>query len=403
MKACGVIVEYNPFHNGHRYHLQKAREASKADCIIAIMSGSFLQRGEPAIIDKWHRAEAALNNGADLILELPYLYAVEHSDHFSHGAVSALSEMNAEAICFGSEHGSIEAFLEAYNHMQENKATFDETVQQHLKKGLSFPEASRLGYDAIQLPDNSIDLSQPNNILGYSYVKAIQSYNPTITPLTIQRSQSQYHDPVIEGAIASATSIRNEIKQSGSLTDSVQQALPKETVEKLEQYKAKTGVWHEWEQYFDLLDYKIMTSTEHELRLIHGVDEGLEYRLKRMMKHSTSFESFMKALKTKRYTWTRLQRTLVHILTGLKKEEAQTLLREDKPGYVRVLGMNETGRFYLNEQKKKIDVPLVTQPQKFQHPMLALEEKASISYYSILGRDERKERIQREYGPPVIV
>ncbi|KHE71811.1 nucleotidyltransferase [Halobacillus sp. BBL2006] len=401
MKACGVIVEYNPFHNGHRFHLQQSKAQSGSDCLIAVMSGPFLQRGEPAIIDKWHRAKAALSAEADLVLELPYIYAVENSDYFSQGAVQILSEMGVEAICFGSESGRISLFIDAHEHLKNHEVLFNETLRKHLSEGLSFPEASRLGYDAIQLPADSIDLTQPNNILGYSYVKQILSYDDFIEPMTIKRTNSHYHDKTISGNIASATSIRKELLNDCRFTDKAENSMPEVTKEQLKEYRQKTDIWHEWELYFQLLQYKILTTPASELRKIHGVDEGLEHRLKRTIKLAECFDEFMAELKTKRYTWTRLQRTLVHILIGTEKEEARALLRSDRPPYVRILGMNEKGRSYLKSQKKQMKVPLLTQPQQLDHPMLDLEERASAAYYSVLDARTRVDMMKREFQAPI--
>ncbi|WP_079480390.1 nucleotidyltransferase [Halobacillus salinus] len=402
MHASGVIVEYNPFHNGHQYHLQQSKRKSNADCMIAIMSGPFLQRGEPAIVDKWHRTRAALQGGADLVLELPYIYAVEHSDYFSQGAVRTLAEMGVDSICFGSEDGNIQSFIDADQYLSSHQPIYDQALRTFLNEGYAFPEASRLAFQQIGFPEDGIDLSQPNNILGLSYVKQMLTYHKRVEPLTIQRTSSNYHDETIDSRIASATSIRKEMKTEG-LSLRVKEALPSTTVDQLREYKTRTSIWHGWEHYYPFLHYKILTMTCEELREIHGVDEGLEHRLKRTVKRAASFEEFMKALKTKRYTWTRLQRTLVHILIGTTKQQARQLLLDTKPAYARVLGMNTTGRNYLKQQKKDMDIPLVTQPQQLDHPMLDLEERASISYYSVLNADSRIERMDREYKAPIIL
>ncbi|MCA0983585.1 nucleotidyltransferase [Halobacillus yeomjeoni] len=403
MKACGVIVEYNPFHNGHAYHIEQSKKQSGAECMIAIMSGPFLQRGEPAIIDKWHRAEAALHSGADLVLELPYIFAVEHSDFFSQGSVQTLAEVGVDAICFGSESGSIEGFNSAYEHLQEHSGIYDEVLRKHLNEGLSFPEASRLGYEAIKLPSDSIDLTQPNNILGYSYVKQIRAYTNDVEPMTIKRQNNHYHDETITGKVASATSIRKQLMTDNEIKTDVKEAIPSITQEMLNTYREKIGIWHDWELYFPFLQFKVLTMIEEDLRQIHGVDEGLEHRLKRTIKEATSFQEFMSELKTKRYTWTRLQRTLVHILIGTSKEDAGRMLRQPAPPYARILGMTDHGKRYLRHQKKAMDIPLITQPQQLDHPMLDLEERAAAAYYAVTDPKMKVERMKREFGPPIQV
>src|SRR5690625_859509 len=171
VKACGLIVEYNPFHNGHLYHVNKSRVASKADCIVAVMSGNFLQRGEPAIIDKFHRTKMALANGVDLVIELPYAYAVQSSHYFALGALKSLHALKVAAICFGRESANIEQFYETVEQLQHHRSSFDTYVQKYIERGYSYPTANSLAYKQIGM--QHLDLFQPNNILGFSYVKTI--------------------------------------------------------------------------------------------------------------------------------------------------------------------------------------------------------------------------------------
>src|SRR5690625_3404959 len=173
VKACGLIVEYNPLHNGHLYHIKEARNISQAECMIAVMSGSFLQRGEPAIIDKFHRTNAALASGVDIVLELPYPYAVQSSDLFAKGSVKTLYEVGVENICFGSEQGDISHFITSYNIYKDHQDTYRHELKNYLQQGMSFPQASKHAYKKIGLTHQDMDLSQPNNILGFSYIKTI--------------------------------------------------------------------------------------------------------------------------------------------------------------------------------------------------------------------------------------
>ncbi|MFG6149020.1 nucleotidyltransferase [Halobacillus sp. B23F22_1] len=401
MKACGIIVEYNPFHNGHAYHVHQSRKKSKADCMIAVMSGHFLQRGEPAIIDKWHRTNAALQSGVDLVIELPYIYAVQHSDYFSKGAVLSLNAMQVDSICFGSENGSITPFLKAYEHLHEHSGDYESALRAELDKGLSYPDASRLANETIGLSTEAFDFSAPNNILGYSYVKQIKRYASDVDPLTIKRIESNYHDTHVSGRMASATSIRKELLINKTVTDHAALALPKIVKEELYSYYGETNMWHEWECYFNFLHYKIMTTPVEDLKHIHGMDEGLEYRLKQTIRSSTSFIDFMNRLKTRRYTWTRLQRLCTHLLTGLTKNQASIHLNGEDIPYVRVLGMNKKGQAYLNQRKKEIETPIITQPQQMESTLLDAEERATAAYLSPLASEQRKEHLKREYGPPV--
>ncbi|MYL33031.1 nucleotidyltransferase [Pontibacillus yanchengensis] len=402
MKASGLIVEYNPFHYGHLYHLEQARLASEADCMIAVMSGDFLQRGEPAIIDKWHRAEIALRAGVDLVIELPYVYAVENSDLFAKGAVLTLDAMNIDSICFGSEIGDIKPFLQAYETLSTQTEQYNHILKEYLQEGNAFPQASRKAYEHIGLTTGAIDLSQPNNILGFSYVKTILDHKLNILPLTVQRKQSGYHDETINHKIASATSIRKSILQHNGLSEESRKSLPPESIEILQRYHDLTGTWHEWELYFPFIQYKINTMSFEDLKAIHGVEEGLEYRIKKTINSATTFEEWMKLLKSKRYTWTRLQRMISHLLTNTKKQEVENITKINQPPYVRILGMTETGKSYLHHIKSKIDVPLINQPQRGNHIYLDIEEKSIDSYYSVLHPNLKRNFRNREFKPPIL-
>lgn len=403
LKACGLVVEYNPLHNGHVYHIQSAQKVSQADCIIAVMSGPFLQRGEPAIIDKFYRAKAALVNGVDIVLELPYPYAVQSSQNFAKGALRTLDEIGVSSICFGSESGNMTDFTSAYHLFKEKEPLYTETLQQNLKLGISFPEASMLSFEEVGLTTTTMDLSQPNNILGFSYVRTILDHDLSIEPLTIKREQSQYHDQRITNSIASATSIRKKLLATDHLSENVKTTLPTESITQLTQYKSTASLWHSWEAYFPFIHYRVMTMSIDELAHIHGVDEGLEYRIKETAKDVTSFHQWMNKIKTKRYTWTRLQRIFVHILTNTKKNELVTFEKNESVPYIRLLGFSNTGRTYLNQYKKKLNVPLFTQFNKKNYDLLKMDERASHAYYSIIPASHRKTLQQQELTPPIFI
>jgi len=403
MNACGLVVEYNPFHNGHLYHIQEAKRISGADVMIAVMSGNFLQRGEPAIIDKFHRARAALAGGADIILELPFCYAVQSSEWFAKGAVASLAEAGVSSICFGSESGDVDAFLKVYNTREQNTNLYQEVFRSNLDNGLSFPEANRAAYRAIGLDNGKVDLSQPNNILGFSYVKEIIEKYPTINPLTIKRTSNHYHDQEVRGKIASATSIRKHLLEDRKIANVANQAITKATEHSLKSYAEKSGLWHAWEQYFPYLQYKVLVSPAEELALYHGVEEGLENRIKKFATAAGTMNEWLSLVKTKRYTWTRLQRTFVHILLNIKKEEIKALHDLESVSYLRVLGMNQTGRKYLNHVKKTLNVPLITRIYQEENQALLLEERAAQGYYSVLTPERRLALFQQEMCGPIIV
>jgi len=403
MQACGLVVEYNPFHNGHHYHVQEAKRISGADCMIAVMSGSFLQRGEPAIIDKYYRARAALAGGVDLILELPYPYAVQSSEWFAKGAVQTLYEAGVTSICFGSEDGVAASFISAYEAREQHAAQYQAIFKSELAKGLSFPMANKAAYEAIGLDQGAIDLTKPNNILGYSYVKEILDNKLNIKPMTIKRKNNDYHDEQLNGNIASATSIRKALFTENQLDPSIKEAITEQTAVQLQSYRQTTGIWHDWEAYFPILHYKVMVTEPEELATFHGVDEGLEYRIKQTAAKAHSMHEWLSLVKTKRYTWTRLQRAFVHILTHTKKTDMEQLKAATGVSYVRVLGMTETGRSYLNKVKKQIRVPLITRIYQGEHLALKMEANATQSYYSVLTPTVRETLFHQEQAGPLRV
>ncbi|AGT31419.1 hypothetical protein M493_05605 [Geobacillus genomosp. 3] len=394
MKAAGVIVEYNPFHNGHWHHLQETKKKTGADCLIAVMSGNFLQRGEPAIVSKWARTKMALAAGVDLVIELPYVFAVQAAEQFAHGAVRLLDALGCRELCFGSESGDITAFLSAVETLFQRKEEFDSLVRAGLARGQSFPKANAEAWR--QLGSVPLDLSKPNNVLGFAYVKAIQQNKLAIVPRTIPRLAAGYHDESFSHpSIASATSLRNALGQTGQL-ERIAAYIPSATAEQLRQYRLTYGRWHDWEMYFPLLKYRLLTATEEELRRIAGVEEGIEYRLKQKIAGAETFAAFIAATKTKRYTWTRLQRLCAHVLTNFTKEEQNKAMA---PTYIRLLGMNETGRRYLQQVKKELALPLAAKAAKLNgDPLYEQEKKATAVYAAAFPEPLYSAALKEEYA-----
>lgn len=400
MKAVGVIVEYNPFHNGHLYHLQEAKKISKCDVVVAVMSGNFLQRGEPALVSKWSRAKMALQNGVDIVIELPFAYATQKAETFAFGAVSLLHRLNVSSVCFGSESGRIEDFLQMMKVIQENEERISEKLNRYLREGYSYPKAKSLAYEQI-LENDPTFLSQPNNILGFHYVRSINKLNSSIQPLTIKRKAAQYHDEhFATETIASATSIRKMLENSDLST--INNVIPTYTKTELESYLEQFQTFSDWEKYFPLLKYKILSLTEEEMRTIYGISEGLENRLKKYILASHHFREFMEQIKTKRYTWTRLQRTLLYILMHVTNAEMKYADELKKVPYIRLLGMTRKGQLYLNKIKQQLSIPLVTKPNDFIHPLLSLDIKATNIYRLIYPNHLQNTRYLDDYQTPPI-
>lgn len=399
----GIIVEYNPFHYGHLYHLQQSKNKSAADIVIAVMSGSFLQRGEPACASKWARTEMALASGVDLVIELPYIFATQKAEVFATASVALLKEIGANQLCFGSEGGELHSFHELIDIMLNKEEKINESVRKHLKKGVSYPRAFAEAFQENISSPHILDLSKPNNILGYHYIKAIKELNASIEPYTIKREKSNYHDEFFlhDEKIASATAIRSKLLETGFNVDTIKHYVPSITKQILQSEINQYGSIPHWEDYFPFLQHRIITASLDELRKIYECEEGLEYRLKKFITRASSYEHFMEAVKTKRYTRTRLQRLFVQILMNTTKEFMKEYCQPATPPYIRILGMSAKGRKYLSTVKKKIQIPLVTRASEYSHPVLEKDILASQVYQLPFAK---KEVLHKEYEAiPIIV
>ncbi|HHY74509.1 MAG TPA: nucleotidyltransferase [Bacillus bacterium] len=401
MKSVGVIVEYNPFHNGHYYHIQKSKKVTEADIVVAVMSGNFLQRGEPALVSKWARTKMALESGVDVVIELPYVFATQKAEVFAHGAVSLLHALKVDNLCFGSENGSIQSFQQTLHIMETKKDEFDNFIQPALKEGTSYPRAAAEAFQSLGIIDSMVDLSEPNNILGFHYLQAIHQLKSNIQPYTIKRTKANYHDEHIEDEqIASATSIRKTLFSGSTNLVEIQNVIPDTTFTHLESYKNKYGMFHQWEDYFPFLKYRLLSTTAAELKEIYEVEEGLENRILQLITEAATFQEFMEKIKTKRYTWTRLQRICLHILTNTKKQTMKN--NNNQPTYIRLLGMSLLGQEYLHKIKKNLELPIVSRPSTFSNEQMMLDIKATNVYASCLKEPFRTNMIKSEYvNPPI--
>ncbi len=377
--------------------MQQTKKLTQSDIIIAVMSGPFLQRGEPALISKWYRTKMALANGVDLVVELPYVFATQKAETFANGAISILNALRVSEICFGSEDGQIENFYNTISIQKNEEETFNCLVKQFMDAGNSYAKATSDAFSHILTSEKNIDMSQPNNILGFQYMKAILSQNSSIQAQTIKRFASHYHDETFNDQhIASATSIRKQLfSEEGSFT-TIEPFLPQATTSLLANYKQNYGILHNWEQYFSFFKYRLMTMSPGDLRHIYEIEEGLEHRILSKIQNSSAFYSFMEALKTKRYTWTRLQRACTHILTNTTKEDIRSANIEQHAPYIRLLGMSQKGQTYLSKNKKKIELPILTHTKTFDHAALDIEKKANSVYFSIMHEPLRTQLLKQD-------
>ena len=350
----------------------------RAGCYVHEGTGHFLQRGEPALVDKWTRAKMALKAGVDLVIELPYAFCTGQAIPFAVGSTFLLDAIKCSSFAFGSEAGSIQPFLNTYHLMEQHQEIYNRVIKETMQQGNSYPKALHAGFEALKrlTEEELIDLNQPNNILGYHYVDAAIKQGLAIKPLTIQRIQDGYHDDVdTENTIASATGIRKAIFEQNDLSQ-VQQFVPKTTYFELEQWQQANGRFMSWEAIWPLLQFAILRHTPEQLRCYADVSAGLENSLLKYA-HSATFSEFMTGIKSKRYTWTRLQRTVLHIYTGITKD---LLHAHSTPSYLRILGMTENGQKYLSNVKKQLDLPLISRVGSNNNPLLALDLHATTMY-----------------------
>lgn len=375
MKKIGIICEYNPFHNGHLYHISKIKEMFDDSLIILVMSGNFTQRGEASIIPKYSKCDIALLSGIDLVIELPFIFATQSADVFAKTSIEILDKLNVDYVVFGSETNDINK-LTMLAKTQINNKKYDKLVKEYLDKGVNYPTA--LSKALYQLTDKKID--KPNDILGVSYIREILKLNSNITPICIKRS-NDYNSIELNDNITSASSIRYALSNG----DDVKNYVPEYVYDYL-----KNPIFTK--NYFNLLKYKIMT--ENTLEEYQTVDEGIQNRIKKCIINSKDLDDLILKVKTKRYTYNKLSRMFIHILCNLKKEEVK---KYNKISYIRVLGFNIKGRNYLNEIKKDIDIPIITNFSRTNDPILDIEMRSTCVYASILNEKDKINLIESEY------
>jgi Predicted nucleotidyltransferase len=408
MRAVGIIVEYNPLHHGHVHHFREAKSKTGADAVVAVMSGHFLQRGEPAVVDKWARTEMALRIGVDLVLELPVAYSCQPAEWFAYGAVTALERTGVvDSLCFGSECGDIGALERIASLLADEPEPFRRLLRARLKEGVSYPKAyaaaaaEALESDFAAAPDTEALLAQPNNTLGLHYLIAMKRIGSRMTALTIPRIKAGYHDPLpSDAAIASATAIRRLIESDGGL-EAIRPFVPDTTLTVLQREFAAGRGPIAWERLAVPLFHALLAAPPDRLAQFSEVEEGLEHRIRDALAtcepdRGLSVEQLLDRLKTKRYTRTKLQRMLTRILLG---HEREWLSRERLAGgtpYLRVLGFSETGRALLRRMKQTASVPVLVRVPREAPPFLRLDVRAS-GVYSLAYRSPRAGDMLRDY------
>lgn len=367
MKVCGIIAEYNPFHNGHAYHIEKTKEVTNCDAIVAIMSGNFVQRGAPALFDKWTRTEMALKNGIDLVIELPTYYATSSAEFFAQGSVGLLDSLGiVDSLSFGAKTTDLDALKRVANVLYLEPNDYKTMLQNELKKGLSFPIARsnalknfiKKEYDAKYISEILLDA---NNVLGIEYLKALMYNNSPIVPNIIQRKGEDYNSTNIVDGVCSATAIRKLLEKQE--IEVLQDVMPKESFDILNTELLSGKQPMNIEKYEKEIFYILRRSLANDLFELADVSEGLENVLKKASNETTEIEKLIDMMKSKRYTRTRIQRILLHALLNITKDEVNNY--KYNPQYIRVLGFTKIGEKLLTQIYNKSNLPIVTSVSKF--------------------------------------
>lgn len=361
IKTIGLIAEYNPFHNGHLYQLKKIKELFPDSLIILILNGYFTQRGTISIQTKEAKTKIALENNIDLVIELPFIYGTQSSDNFALYSIKLLEKLHTDYLVFGSESNNLELLKKVAN-IQLNDTNYPLRVKSYLENGINYPTALAKALNIIE------DINKPNDLLGISYIKAINKLNSKIEPITIKRT-SDYHDTYSTSSIISASNIRQKLINK----EDISPYLPSCSLTNIIEFDE--------DKLLTLLKFKILT--DKDLGAYLDVDEGIEFRLLKVVNQTKTLDELIQNVKTKRYTYNKISRMLTHILIGLTKKDAHQATMD----YLKILGFSKEGQSYLKKIRKDLDLP--TTPIKdsliYKYELLSssiFEQITKISTYS---------------------
>ena len=363
--VLGIVAEYNPFHNGHLYHLLKSKEEAKANAVVAVISGNFVQRGDPSIVDKWTKAEMALANGVDLVIELPVLYATSSAENFSDGAIKILNSLKVvDKISFGSESEDLTKLNLVANTLFQESKEYKELLAKYLSLGKSFPKArSEALIHYLDDRDYSIILSGSNNILGIEYLKALKKNGSTIKPICIKRKDTGHLSLDYNGEIANATAIRSFIYKSDMKSVKTYTTPSSYTI--LEEEIKKGHFVCNLLPYENTIIYNLRHMSLEDIAALPDVSEGLEHSIKKAANSCNSISEFINIVSTKRYTSTRINRILLYSLLHITKRDMD-IAKKSLP-YIRVLGFNDIGQNLLSKIARiNPKLPIITSVKKFQ-------------------------------------
>ncbi len=413
MKAVGLVTEYNPFHNGHLYHLNKAMELTGADISVAVMSGDFVQRGEPAVLDKYTRTSMALNSGVNLVVELPVNYAVSSAESFAAGALKVLDYIKADSIAFGSERGDIERLSKLAHILCDNEDTLYKEISKYTVNGISYAAARQKVVEKLTDKDTAAMLTSSNNILAVEYLKAIIKNNYAIKPYTVQRQGDSYNDTDIRSEYASATALRENLKADNIseyipvkagliLSSNTNYIYPDDITETLFTRLLDILFASNYDKNVFIENVMQYPDVSKEIagRLYKSamdmITRTVPQRSESKDNWAFSFGSLCEHIKTKEVPLSRIKRALVRITLGLDKKHMEKYANEP---YIRVLGFDKKGQEYLSYIRKTVEVPLITKTADYKEMLLDDIHAANIYNMIVAGKYGVKELGDFVRGP----
>lgn len=411
MKTVGIIAEYNPFHNGHAYQIAAAKRMTGADYCIVVMSGDFVQRGAPAIMDKYIRAKSALLNGADLVLELPVYYALGSAEYFASGAVALLDKLGVtDTLCFGSECGNIDILSSLSDALLDETPEFKRVLKQQMKQGMSYPQARNhaLSVSAPQLTGSISVLQSPNNILGLEYIKALKKRGSSIQPYTLSRLGAGYHTANLEASYSSALAIRESLIRKEKI-EYIKDQVPASSYALMEE-----AFGHNFpiltKDLSALILYKLLTEQRNGYESYLDIDDAFSDRIDRLLFSYGDYDSFCELLKAKNMTYTRVSRNLLHILLDIRQANMDAFCSKDYIYYARLLGFKKEAEPLLSAVKERSAIPLLSKladadkliGTKTGREMLDADIRAG-HVYSLLVQQKFGGGLHNEYQNQIIV
>lgn len=379
--VLGIIAEYNPFHNGHLYHLEQAKMQTNSDYTVCIMSGNFVQRGNTAIVDKWTRTKMCIENGIDLVIELPTIYSTSSAENFAMGAVKMLNSLKVvDFLSFGSENCEIDVLNNIATVLYEEPKQFTSILSHELSKGISFPKARD---NALLMYLNNIQkysnvINQPNNILAIEYLKSLKKIKSHIIPSSVRREKVYYNSIHIVDEYASSTAIRELLRRE--VFEEIRPVMPDNSYMMLREQYEKGNFVQSLATFEKEIIYKLRTMSIEEISNLPDVNEGLEFAIKNASNNCNNIVDLISMVKSKRYTQTRIQRILVYALLGITKKDME-ISKKVNP-YIRVLGFNQKGKLLLSAiSKANPKLQIITSVKKF------MDENNNKNLKSMLEKD----------------